>query len=317
MESAPILYLVVPCYNEHEVLPETSERLGNLLKSMVEDGLVGDRSRVIFVDDGSRDDTWNIISRLAEEQACFCGVKLAANSGHQNALMAGLLVAKERADITVSIDADLQDDIHVIPEMVRKYGEGCDIVCGVRKKRVTDTWFKRTTALAFYRLMHALGVKTVYNHADFRLMSRRAVAQLEEYVERNLFLRGIVPLIGYKVGMVYYDRSERTAGESKYPLSKMISFAIDGVTSFSTKPVHMVFFLGLMFLVIAVGILAYVLWEYVTDNVVAGWASVMLSVWFGFGCVLVSLGIIGEYIGKIYIESKHRPRFNIEKTRLN
>ncbi len=240
------------------------------------------------------------------------GVKLAGNAGHQNALMAGLSVAVETADAVATIDADLQDDEQVIRQMVVAATAGSDIVYGVRKGRTTDSWFKRNSAQAFYKMMAALGVKTVYNHADFRLMSKRAVKQLLEYRERNLFLRGIVPLIGYQTTCVYYDRKERTLGESKYPLSKMLSFAIDGITSFSVKPVRMVFYLGFCFLLIALAFLIYVLYEYFADNVVPGWSSLILSIWFVGGCILVGLGIIGEYIGKIYIEVKDRPRYNIE-----
>lgn len=314
MEKNPVLYLVVPCYNEEEALPTTMAKLDRLLLSMSEDNLINPKSKAMYVNDGSKDNTWNIINDAAKANSRVAGVKLAGNVGHQNALMAGLSVAKEVADITVSIDADLQDDIHVIPEMVRKYQAGCDIVYGVRNHRATDTWFKRTTAQVFYRLMNSLGVKTVYNHADFRLMSRRAVNQLCNYGERNLYLRGIVPLIGYKTACVYYDRKEREAGESKYPLSKMLGLAVDGITSFSIKPVRLILFLGMAFLLIALAMLVYVLVRYAQGDVVAGWPSLMLSVWFVGGCLLVGLGVVGEYIGKIYIEAKHRPRFNIEQT---
>ena len=237
---------------------------------------------------------------------------MAGNVGHQNALMAGLTTAKEYADIIVSIDADLQDDVEVIPQMVREYNNGCDIVYGVRKKRETDTFFKRTTAQGFYKLMSWLGVKTVYNHADYRLMSKRAVEKLTEFRERNLFLRGMVPLIGYKSSCVYYDRAERFAGESKYPLGKMINFAIDGISSFSIKPLRMLVYMGILFILISLGILCWVLVRYMTDNVVQGWSSLILSVWFVGGCILVGMGIMGEYIGKVYVEVKDRQRYNIE-----
>ena len=240
-------------------------------------------------------------------------MKLAGNVGHQNALVAGMTVARERADIIVTIDADLQDDVSVIGQMVERYRQGCDIVYGVRRERKTDTWFKRNTALAFYRLMQRLGVKSVYNHADYRLMSRRAVNQLLQYRERNLFLRGIVPLVGYRSEKVYYDRCERLAGESKYPLGKMMSFAVDGITSFSIKPVRMVLTLGVVFTLIALVMLAYVLVAYFGGRTVSGWSSLILSLWFIGGCVLIGLGIVGEYIGKIYIEVKDRPRYNIEQ----
>lgn len=308
-----MLYLVVPCYNEEEVLPSTIAKLDKLLFKMLEYGLISPESKAMYVDDGSKDATWSIIQMAAKANSRVAGVKLAGNVGHQNALMAGLNVSKDVADITISIDADLQDDIHVIPDMVRKYDEGYDIVYGVRNHRTTDTWFKRTTALAFYKIMNSMGVKTIYNHADFRLMSRRAMNQLCNYGERNLYLRGIVPLIGYKTASVYYDRKERKAGESKYTLSKMLGLAVDGITSFSIKPVRLILILGIVFLLIALVMLVYVLVRYAQGNVVAGWPSLMLSVWFIGGCLLVGMGVVGEYIGKIYIETKHRPRYNIEQ----
>ncbi len=307
-----ILYIVVPCYNEEEVLVTTTEQLSHLLDTMVHDDVVSADSRILYVDDGSSDGTWRLIEQLSSQHGCVCGVKLACNVGHQNALMAGLETAVEEADLLVTIDADLQDDITVIPEMVARWREGADIVYGVRRERKTDTWFKRTTAQTFYRLMNRLGVKSVYNHADYRLMSRRAVAQLLRYRERNLFLRGIVPLVGYHTATVLYDRGQRQAGVSKYPLGKMVSFAVDGITSFSIKPVRMVFTLGVLFTLIALGMLIYTLIAYFTGRAVSGWASLILSLWFIGGCVLIGLGIVGEYIGKIYIEVKDRPRYNIE-----
>ena len=308
-----ILYIVVPCYKEQEVLPDTNGKLLNLLQEMAAAQLVSAGSRVLYVDDGSSDATWQIINDLALAHPQVCGVKLAGNVGHQNALMAGLECACPEADIIISIDADLQDDIRVIPDMVNKYHEGCDIVYGVRRERKTDTWFKRNSAQAFYRLMHGMGVKSVYNHADFRLMSRRAVAQLLRYRERNLFLRGMVPLVGYKTDCVYYDRSARMAGESKYPLRKMLSFAVDGITSFSIKPVRLILSLGIAFTLIALAILIYVLVAYFSGRAVSGWSSIILSMWFIGGCILIGLGIVGEYIGKIYMEVKDRPRYNIEQ----
>ncbi len=308
------LIIVVPCYNEEEVLPSTHKRLSTLVEAMAADGLVdGSRSRLLYVDDGSRDSTWSLIEGFAAADTRVCGIKLACNCGHQNALMAGLEAAAEMGDATVTIDADLQDDINVIPDMVRHYADGCEVVYGVRRNRDSDTWFKRRTALEFYRVMHRLGVKSVYNHADFRLMSSMAVRQLCRYRERNLFLRGIVPLIGYRSACVYYDRSERTAGTSKYPLSKMVNFAIDGITSFSIRPVRMVFTLGLVFMAIALVILVYVLYNHFTGHTAWGWSSIILSIWFVGGCVLLGLGIVGEYIGKIYMEVKDRPRFNVER----
>lgn len=309
-----VLYIVVPCFNEQEVLPETNARLLALLNALVEARRVSPLSRVLYVDDGSTDGTWSVINTISHGHEQVTAVKLAANVGHQNALVAGLEAALPHAHIMVTIDADLQDDCEVITQMVDRYEAGCDIVYGVRRERKTDSWFKHTTAQAFYRTMAHLGVKTVYNHADFRLMSSRAVAQLMRYGERNLFLRGIVPLVGYRSDCVYYNRTARTAGVSKYPLGKMISFAVDGITSFSIKPVRMVFSLGLIFLFIAFCMLVYVLIAYFTHRAVSGWASLILSLWFIGGCVLMSLGVVGEYIGKIYIEVKGRPRYNVEQT---
>ena len=308
-----VLAIVVPCYNEEEVLPQTNQQLRGLLDTMMRDGLVGQGSYLLYVDDGSRDRTWMIIEGYSNSDAHVRGLKLAGNVGHQNALMAGLETARQDADIIVSIDADLQDDIKAIPEMVKKYDDGCDIVYGVRRKRTTDTLFKRTTAQMFYRFMSGMGVKSLYNHADFRLMSQRAVDALCQYEERNLFLRGLVPLLGYKTDQVLYDRLERQAGESKYPLSKMLSFAIDGVTSFSVKPLRLIFDLGLIFLLISLCILIYVIVALCQGRGVQGWASLMLSIWFVGGCVLICLSIIAAYIGRIYTEEKHRPRYNIEK----
>lgn len=308
-----VLAIVVPCYNEEEVLPQTNQQLRGLLDTMMRDGLVGQGSYLLYVDDGSRDRTWMIIEGYSNSDAHVRGLKLAGNVGHQNALMAGLETTRQDADIIVSIDADLQDDIKAIPEMVKKYDDGCDIVYGVRRKRTTDTLFKRTTAQMFYRFMSGMGVKSVYNHADFRLMSQRAVDALCQYEERNLFLRGLVPLLGYRTDQVLYDRLERQAGESKYPLSKMLSFAIDGVTSFSVKPLRLIFDLGLIFLLISLCILIYVIVALCQGRGVQGWASLMLSIWFVGGCVLICLSIIAAYIGRIYTEEKHRPRYNIEK----
>lgn len=308
-----VLAIVVPCYNEQEVLPQTNKRLRALLDSMMQDRLVSSDSYIMYVNDGSRDDTWSMIAGYSEQDTHVRGLKLAGNVGHQNALMAGLETARQDADITVSIDADLQDDINVIPEMVKKFDEGNDIVYGVRRKRETDTFFKRTSAQMFYKFMTSMGVKSVYNHADFRLMSRRAVDALCQYEERNLFLRGLVPLIGYKTDSVYYDRSAREAGESKYPLSKMLSFAIDGITSFSVKPLRLIFYLGAVFMLISLAILIYVIVALCQGRGVQGWASLMLSIWFVGGCVLICLSVIAAYIGRIFTESKHRPRYNIEK----
>ena len=309
----PVLVITVPCFNEEEVLEETVKRLSALVKELIDNQEgINANSRILLVNDGSFDNTWTIIQQLHKSNPFVCGVNLAGNVGHQNALMAGLETAKDMGDIIVSIDADLQDDISVIKDMIRKYYEGCDIVYGVRKERKTDTWFKRSTAQGFYKLMNSLGVKSVYNHADYRLMSKRAVEQLCRYREKNLFLRGIIPTLGYKTDCVYYDRTERFEGKSKYPLGKMINFAIDGITSFSVKPVRLIFLIGVLFLLIAIGILIYVIISMIKGNTVSGWASLILSLWFIGGCALLGIGVIGEYVGKIYLEVKDRPRYNIE-----
>ena len=307
------LSIVVPCYKEEEVLNETTTRLTSVIEGLIEESKISPDSFILYVNDGSTDKTWQIISQLHNTNHYVRGVNLACNVGHQNALWAGLTVAVEHADMIVSIDADLQDDINAIKEMVNMYHDGCDVVYGVRNERKTDTWFKRTTALAFYRLMKVMGTKTVYNHADFRLMSKRATQQLLKYSERNLFIRGLVPLVGYRSAKVYYNRAERFAGESKYPLSKMLNFAVDGITSFSVKPIRLIMALGGVFLLVAFCVFVYTLWSYLTGHVVVGWSSLMLSVWFCSGCLLIALGVIGEYIGKLYVEVKARPRFNIEE----
>ena len=306
------LAIVVPCYKEEAVLEETTKRLSHLLDELIGEAQVSADSFILYVNDGSRDQTWPLVFKFHTTNKYVKGVNLAGNVGHQNALWAGLTVAKKYADIIVSIDADLQDDVESIKEMVRKYHEGNDIVYGVRNERKTDTWFKKNTALAFYKLMELMGTKTVYNHADFRLMSKRALDYLLQFKERNLFIRGLVPLVGYRTAKVYYDRAERFAGESKYPLSKMLNFAIDGITSFSVKPIRLILGLGVMFLLVALGVLCWTLYSYCVGHVVAGWSSLMLSVWFCSGCVLTCMGVVGEYIGKIYVESKERPRYNIE-----
>ena len=313
-EKKPCLTIVVPCYNEEPVLEQTTQHLLAVLEGMQE--IVSPDSRILYVDDGSHDATWSMIEQLHAEDRRIAGISLAHNSGHQNALMAGLTTAIRFADLTVTIDADLQDDETVIKEMVLLALQGNDIVYGVRSSRATDTWFKRTTAQAFYRLMGKMGVKTVYNHADYRLMSRRAVEALLHYEERNLFLRGLVPLLGYKTAQVEYARKERQAGESKYPLTKMLNLAFDGITSFSMSLVHMVLWLGLVFLLIALGITIWVIVCIIQHKAITGWSSLILSIWFCSGCVLIGLGIVGEYIGKIYMEVKRRPRFNIKDERL-
>lgn len=314
MKEIPCLAIVVPCYKEEAVLHETHKRLSQLLDQLIEEKQIASDSYVLYVNDGSTDQTWSIIQDLYQHESYACGLNLAGNVGHQNALMAGLELVKDHCDIAVSIDADLQDDILVIPEMVCRYQEGYDIVYGVRKERKTDTWFKRETAQAFYRLMNMMGVKTVYNHADYRLMSKRALQQLARFRERNLFLRGLVPLIGYQTTCVYYNRSKRLAGESKYPLKKMLDFAIDGITSFSVKPVRMIFWLGCVFILVGIGVTIWTLYTHYIHDTVPGWASLIISIWVVGGFILAALGIVGEYIGKIYIEVKDRPRYNIEKT---
>ena len=307
------LFVVLPCYNEEEVLGETSKRLLELYGKMISEGTVSPESKIVFVDDGSRDRTWEIISGLCEQNNIYRGVKLAHNAGHQNALLGGLMTVKDECDCAVSIDADLQDDINVIPEMVKKFDNGCDVVYGVRSERKTDSFFKRTTAQGFYKFMAMMGVDVVYNHADYRLMSRRALNDLESFKEVNLFLRGLVPLIGYKSDSVYYERAERFAGESKYPLKKMLSFAFDGITSFSVKPIKVLWSMGLIVCVAAVLAAIYTLVSKFFGYTSDGWASLMCSIWFLGGVQLVSIGIIGEYIGKIYKESKARPRYIIEE----
>ena len=312
--SAPILYIVLPSYNEEAVLPSSIDHLTQLYGHLITDHTISEASRLLFVNDGSADRTWDIIEETSRNNPLVCGVKLAKNVGHQNAILAGMETAKEYADVVITMDADLQDDISKIPEMLRKYEEGADIVYGVKNERKADSFFKRTTALLFYKLMNALGVRTVYNHADFRLMSKRAIEALSGYRERNLFLRGIIPQLGYKTDSVYENLREREAGESKYTLSKMMNLAIDGITSFSIKPVRLIFSLGLVFVLLAVIMLIYVLCVVIQGKTVAGWASLMLSMWFIGGCILIGLGIVGEYVGKIYLEVKDRPRYNIEKT---
>ena len=313
MKEAPVLAIVVPCYKEEAVLHETHKRLSQLLDRLTTEERISPKSYILYVNDGSTDRTWEIIKEFYKNTSYACGLNLAGNVGHQNALMAGLNTVKERCDAAISIDADLQDDVNVIPEMVERYMEGNDIVYGVRRERKTDTFFKRTTALAFYRLMKTMGAKSVYNHADYRLMSSRAIQQLCRFRERNLYLRGLVPLIGYQTACVYYNRDKRFAGESKYPFKKMLNFAIDGITSFSVKPVRMIFWLGCIFLLIALCVTIWTLRAYFLHDTVPGWSSLMISLWLVGGTILVSLGIVGEYIGKIYIEVKDRPRYNEEE----
>lgn len=308
-----ILFLVVPCYNEEEVLPETARRLGDKLAALTAAGKISPDSRVLFVNDGSKDRTWELIRGLHARDPRFLGADLTRNRGHQNALLAGLMTAKDRCDIAISMDADLQDDVDAVDAMVDAYHQGCDIVYGVRSSRKKDTFFKRFTAEAFYRLMNRMGAETVFNHADYRLMSRRALEGLAQFKEVNLFLRGIVPMIGYTTGTVEYERGERFAGESKYPLKKMVAFALEGITSLSTKPIRMVTGLGFLIFLVSILMLIYSIVRWATGATILGWASVICSVWAIGGLILLSLGIIGEYIGKIYLETKGRPRFLIRE----
>ena len=309
-----ILYLVVPCYNEEPVLPETVRELTKKLNSMIQSGLISPESRMVFVNDGSKDRTWELIEEYHESNPLVSGIKLSRNRGHQFAVLAGLMTVKEHCDMAITLDADLQDDIDVLDEFVRKYKEeGCEIVYGVRNSRETDTFFKRFTAESFYRLMSGMGVDIVFNHADYRLMSRKALDALAEYKEVNLFLRGVVPLIGYKTGTVEYARKERAAGESKYPLKKMLSFAMDGITSFSIKPIRMITMLGVLAFIASIVMAVYTVVGFFMGTTVSGWASIIISIWGFGGLILIALGMIGEYIGKIYMETKARPRYLVEK----
>ena len=307
-----ILYIVIPCYNEEEVLPVTSGLFLEELLLLIKKEKISQKSRILFVNDGSRDRTWEIIEKLARENPYFIGISQSRNRGHQNAVLAGLMEAKDVADITISIDCDGQDDIATMEAMVDAYYDGAEVVYGVRSKRDTDTFFKRLTAQAFYKILIWMGVETIYNHADYRLMSRRALEGLAEFSEVNLFLRGIVPMIGYPSDVVYYDRKERAAGESKYPLKKMLAFAIEGITSLSTKPIRMITFMGIAAFFVSIGFLIWAVVDFFRGNTITGWASMMVSLWFIGGLLLLSVGIVGEYVGKIYLESKHRPRYIIE-----
>jgi glycosyltransferase involved in cell wall biosynthesis len=311
-KARPVLTIVVPCYDEEEVLPETIKQLSQLLKDLIEDKLVSYKSSLLFVDDGSWDRTWEIIETENQKNSYVKGLKLARNAGHQNALLAGLMAAKEQSDCTVSIDADLQDDISVIRTFVEKYWQGNDIVYGVRDKRDTDTFLKRNTALGFYRFMKKLGINLVPNHADFRLMSKRALDELEKYQERNLFLRGIIPLIGFSSSEVYYDRKERLAGESKYPLKKMLAFALDGITSFSVAPIRIVTLIGFGVFLFSIMAGCYAFIEKILGHTESGWTSLIISIWLIGGLQLIGIGVIGEYIGKIFSEVKGRPKYAIQ-----
>lgn len=303
------LYLVIPCYNEEEVLPETSKRLREKYTALMSAGKIDADSKIVFVNDGSKDRTWEMICDLHKTDPVFRGICLSRNKGHQNALMAGLMTVKGECDAAISMDADLQDDINAIDEMVDRYLEGYEVVYGVRSSRKKDTFFKRTTAQGFYKVMRAMGVETVYNHADYRLMSRRALEALSEFDEVNLFLRGIVPLVGFKSTEVTYERGERFAGESKYPLKKMLAFATEGITSMSIKPIRLITTLGFLVFLFSIGVLIYSIIRKFTGYTVPGWAFLAVSIWALGGIQLLAIGVIGEYIGKIYLETKHRPKF--------
>lgn len=311
-DSLPILYFVIPCYNEEEVILETASRLKDELDRMSREQLVSSESRICFVNDGSKDRTWEMIENLHKKNPIYSGINLSRNRGHQNALLAGLMTVKPYADVVISMDADLQDDIAASREMVEKFKAGNDVVYGVRSSRETDTAFKRATALGFYKVMDKLGANTVYNHADYRLMSKRAIEGLGSFSEVNLFLRGLVPMVGYPSDNVYYERHERFAGESKYPLKKMISFALEGITSLSTKPLQLITGMGILVFVISLIILVYCLVRFFQGFTVPGWAFLAVSIWGIGGLILLSIGILGEYVGKIYLETKNRPRFIIQ-----
>lgn len=307
------LFVVIPCYNEEEVLHETTKRLKEKLETLIKNKVISKDSKVMYVNDGSKDKTWELIKEISEKEKLFTGITLSRNRGHQNALVGGLLTAKNYADVVISMDADLQDDINAIDEMLVKYNDGCDIVYGVRSARKTDTFFKRFTAEGFYKFMGMMGVDIVYNHADYRLTSKRVLDEFEGYKEVNLFLRGIFPTIGFKTDVVYYERAERFAGESKYPLKKMLNFAWDGITSFSVKPLRLIASLGFVILFVALIIMVYTLIQKIIGNTVDGWAFLNISIWFIGGLQMLSLGIIGEYVGKMYNETKARPRFIISE----
>ena len=308
-----VLYMVIPCYNEEEVLPVTSGLFLEELQLLIEKEKISEESRILFVNDGSKDRTWEIIEGLARENPHFIGICQSRNRGHQNAVLAGLMEAKDVSDITISIDCDGQDDIATMEAMVDAYYDGAEVVYGVRSSRDTDTFFKRFTAQAFYKVLMRMGVETVYNHADYRLMSNRALKGLLEFDEVNIFLRGMVPMIGYKSDIVTYERAERFAGESKYPLKKMLSFAFEGITSLSVKPIQLIFNLGILICTMSVIAIIYFLFRHFTNNTVSGWTSLITSIWFLGGLQLVAIGLIGEYIGKVYLETKSRPKFIIEK----
>ena len=316
MEKKNILYIVVPCYNEEEVLNETTKQLEKKMNNLVEKEIISNQSRVMYVNDGSKDKTWELIEKISKEHEYFTGISLSRNRGHQNALLAGLMTAKEYADVVISMDADLQDDINAIDEMLEKYHNGCDIVYGVRSSRKKDSWFKKTTAQGFYKFMKLMGVDIVYNHADYRLTSKRVLEHFSDYKEVNLFLRGIFPLIGYQSDIVYYERKERVAGTSKYPLKKMLNFAWDGITSFSVRPIRFILILGVLIFIISCAITLYCIIVKLLGNAVTGWTFLACSIWMLAGVQMLSLGIIGEYVGKMYNETKARPRYIVSRNLL-
>ncbi len=307
------LFIAIPCYNEEEVLPITAKALSEKLRALISDKRISADSRIVFIDDGSKDRTWELISEYAENSPLVCGIKLSRNYGHQNALMCALMTLRESADAIISIDADMQDDIEAFDVMLTEYKNGCDVVFGVRTARRKDSFFKRFSAQCYYRLLKCMGADIIYNHADFRLMSRRALDALSEYEEVNLFLRGIVPSMGFKTACVSYERNARAAGTTKYPLNKMLSLAWEGITSFSTKPIRLVTKLGAFMFLVSIAMLVYFFVRYFTGHTVTGWASLAVSLWAIGGLLMLAIGIIGEYIGKIYLETKHRPRYHIEK----
>lgn len=307
------LYVVIPCYNEEEVLEETTKQLKKKIEKLIKDKKISGKSKVMYVNDGSKDNTWSLIKKINEKEPLFTGITLSRNRGHQNALLAGLMTAKKYADVVISMDADLQDDINAMDEMIEKYNNGKDIVYGVRSSRKKDTWFKKTTAQGFYKFMKMMGVDVVYNHADYRLTSKRVLDEFENFKEVNLFLRGMFPLVGYSSDVVYYERNERFAGESKYPLKKMLNFAWDGITSFSVKPIRLVLNLGILIFAISLLVLLYCLIVKACGKAVTGWTFVVGSIWLVAGIQMLSIGIIGEYIGKIYSETKARPRFIVSE----
>lgn len=307
------LYLAIPCYNEEEVLPDSAEKLLDKYDKLMSEHKITYDSKIVFIDDGSKDRTWEIIENLHMSNPIFQGIKLSRNRGHQNALLCGLMTLRNKADAVISIDADLQDDINTFDDMLAKYEEGCDVVYGVRSKRETDTFFKRFTAEAFYKILNRMGAKVIFNHADFRLMSRRALEAFSHYKETNIFLRGMVPLIGYKSDIVTYERSERLAGESKYPLKKMLALAWEGITSMSIQPIRIITWAGLIIFLISLAMIIYSVVRFFIGATVSGWASTLCSIWALGGLQLLAIGIIGEYIGKIYLETKRRPRFIVEE----